>query len=58
MINPNIAPAKTEIKSLPENYTYHYTLIVDELKPLIEKGLKSVLLFSSIDKNEKDETGS
>ncbi|EGG21180.1 delta-aminolevulinate dehydratase [Cavenderia fasciculata] len=47
---------KTEIKSLPGNYQISVDLVVDFLKPLVEKGLKSIILFGVII-NAQDKNG-
>eukprot|EP01132_Coremiostelium_polycephalum_P005854 gene5854-7283_t len=50
---------KTEIKSLPGQYQISVDLVVEFLKPLVEKGLKSIILFGVILlPNQKDETAS
>jgi len=45
-------PSKVEIKSLPENYQFSIESLEEYLKPLVEKGLRSILLFGVITKEE------
>ena len=47
---------KQEIQLLPDNYRYHHEDIVEVLKPLYEKGLRSIMLFGVISQDQKDET--
>jgi len=51
-----------EIKSLPEQFQISVDRLESQLKPLIEKGLKSVILFGVLlspeSEKSKDETGS
>jgi porphobilinogen synthase len=57
-IHENDTDRKQEITLLPENYRYHHEDIVEVLKPLYEKGLRSVMLFGVVDPDKKDATGS
>ncbi|EGC39019.1 delta-aminolevulinate dehydratase [Dictyostelium purpureum] len=54
----DLVNTKTEIKSLPGQYQISTDLVVEFLKPLVEKGLKSVILFGVIISGVKDETAS
>ena len=56
-VHDNTEDRKQDIELLPENYRYHYEDIVDVLKPLYEKGLRSIMLFGVIDASLKDEFG-
>ncbi|GIY68754.1 delta-aminolevulinic acid dehydratase [Caerostris extrusa] len=47
-----------EIKSMPGVFRYGKNKLISALKPLIEKGLSSVLLFGVIDSSLKDEKAS
>ncbi|KYQ96759.1 delta-aminolevulinate dehydratase [Tieghemostelium lacteum] len=49
---------KNEIKSLPGQYQISPDLLVEFLKPLVAKGLKSVILFGVLINSAKDEVGS
>jgi porphobilinogen synthase len=53
-IHDNDTDRKQEITLLPENYRYHHEDIVEVLKPLYEKGLRSVMLFGVVDPEKKD----
>ncbi|KAF2071202.1 hypothetical protein CYY_007488 [Polysphondylium violaceum] len=43
---------KTEIKSLPGQYQISTDLVIEFMKPLVEKGLKSIILFGVITNTE------
>jgi len=52
--------SKVEIKSLPENYQFSVDQLEEFLLPLVKKGLRSVLIFGVLTKNDpspKDPTG-
>ncbi|KAG8265423.1 Endoplasmic reticulum chaperone BiP [Homalodisca vitripennis] len=53
----DVEDAKVEIDSMPGVYRYGVNRIVPELKPLVDKGLKSVLLFGVITGLSKDAIG-
>lgn len=57
-VHSNSEDRKQEIELLPENYRYHHEDIVEVLRPLYEKGLRSVILFGIIEKSQKDSTAS
>jgi porphobilinogen synthase len=42
---------------MPKVYRYSVDLIVDALKPLVDKGLAAVLIFGIVDASLKDEIG-
>lgn len=44
----DVEDAKLEVQSMPGVYRYGVGRLVDELKPLVAKGLSSVLLFGVI----------
>lgn len=50
--------AVEEIASMPEQFRYGVNRVVDALKPVVAKGLKSVLLFGVPSKLPKDGRGS
>lgn len=52
------AIGRDPVTSMPGIFRYGYETIVDVLKPLVEKGLKSILIFGVISSLPKDETGS
>ncbi|XP_046686990.1 delta-aminolevulinic acid dehydratase-like [Homalodisca vitripennis] len=54
----DIEDAKLEVDSMPGVYRYGINRIIPEIKPLVEKGLKSVLLFGVITQLSKDTNGS
>ena len=45
--------AKNEIKGLPDVYQFGVNKLVDYLRPLVDRGLKTVLIFPVIDENDK-----
>jgi len=49
---------KQEIDKLPEVYWYYFEDLPSVIQPLIEKGLRSVILFGVIKPEEKDSKGS
>ncbi|KAG8178514.1 hypothetical protein JTE90_005407 [Oedothorax gibbosus] len=53
--NPN---AEQEISTMPGVFRYGVNRLIIALKPLVEKGLNSVLLFGVIDSNLKDNNAS
>jgi len=57
-IHDNDEDRKQSIELLPDNYRYHHEDIVEILKPLYEKGLRSIMLFGVIPQDKKDKTGS
>ncbi|EAR84688.1 delta-aminolevulinic acid dehydratase (macronuclear) [Tetrahymena thermophila SB210] len=51
--------AEQEIKTMPGIKRFGYKKIVDHLKPLVKKGLQSIIIFGILsDDNKKDERGS
>eukprot|EP01100_Stratorugosa_tubuloviscum_P013043 TRINITY_DN6381_c1_g1_i1.p1 TRINITY_DN6381_c1_g1~~TRINITY_DN6381_c1_g1_i1.p1 ORF type:complete len:336 (-),score=172.66 TRINITY_DN6381_c1_g1_i1:67-1074(-) len=51
--------SSTPISALPEQSQFSIPALIDFLKPLVEKGLESILLFGVLTKNDlKDERGS
>uniref|UniRef100_A0A1B6KY72 porphobilinogen synthase n=1 Tax=Graphocephala atropunctata TaxID=36148 RepID=A0A1B6KY72_9HEMI len=54
----DVDDAKWEVDSMPGVYRYGKNRIVAELKPLVDKGLKSILLFGVITHLSKDTCGS
>jgi len=48
---------KQEIELLPDNYRWHFEDAPAMLKPLVEKGLRSVILFGVVSSEEKNERG-
>eukprot|EP00056_Hartaetosiga_gracilis_P007172 m.105069 g.105069 ORF g.105069 m.105069 type:complete len:341 (-) comp12648_c1_seq1:1594-2616(-) len=50
--------AKEHIDSLPDNYRLGLNQLVEFVRPLVENGLHSVLLFGVIGADKKDEMGS
>ncbi|XP_054279726.1 delta-aminolevulinic acid dehydratase-like [Macrosteles quadrilineatus] len=53
----DVEDAKTEVESMPGVFRYGVNRVVDELKPLVEKGLKSILLFGVVTHLSKDDSG-
>ena len=49
----NDANAKREIQSLPDVYQFGINELIKYLNPLIELGLKTILLFPVLDENDK-----
>lgn len=47
-----------EIPSLPEVCRYGINALANHLRPLVDQGLKSILLFGVVEKLQKDATGS
>lgn len=54
-VHGNDEDRKQEIKLLPDNYRIHFDDIVEVLKPLYEKGLRSIMLFGYVEEPQKDE---
>ncbi|KAM9983293.1 hypothetical protein ACTFIZ_000160 [Dictyostelium cf. discoideum] len=54
----DLIKTKTEIKSLPGQYQISSDLVIEFLRPLVEKGLKSIILFGVIISGVKDEQAS
>uniref|UniRef100_A0A1B6CFD8 Delta-aminolevulinic acid dehydratase n=3 Tax=Clastoptera arizonana TaxID=38151 RepID=A0A1B6CFD8_9HEMI len=49
--------SKTEVPSMPGVFRYGVKTIIDDLRPIVKNGLKSILLFGVITKLSKDERG-
>lgn len=49
--------AEEPITSMPGVSRYGYETLIQKLKPLVENGLKSILIFGVTSKSPKDEIG-